>query len=165
MTDRPQYQPARGRWIPWLFVAFFGLVLVANGALIAFAMTSWTGLEAKSAYKQGLDYNRRIEAALRQDELGWQTVLAVGQRDGGKVDLTLDLKDRLGGAITGARIEGELGRPVYESEDRAIRLEEEKPGRYAVDLAGLAPGQWSLALRIDARETAYSLKERIFVQP
>ena len=39
----------RGRWIPWLFVAFFAVVFTANGLLIAFALESYTGLDGADA--------------------------------------------------------------------------------------------------------------------
>ena len=35
----------RSRWIPWAFVAFFGVVLAANAVLIVIAITTWPGLE------------------------------------------------------------------------------------------------------------------------
>ncbi len=48
------------RYIPWLFVAFFAVVLAANGALIAIALGSFTGLTTEHAYDKGLAYNRTL---------------------------------------------------------------------------------------------------------
>jgi nitrogen fixation protein FixH len=40
----------RSRWIPWAFVAFFGVVLAANAIMIVIAITTWPGLQTQQAY-------------------------------------------------------------------------------------------------------------------
>ena len=47
----------RSRWIPWAFVAFFGVVLAANAAMVVIALASWPGLETQQAYQRGLAYD------------------------------------------------------------------------------------------------------------
>ena len=59
----------RSRWIPYAFLGFFAVVLLANGAMIWLAFATWTGLETEGAYQKGLAYNRTLaetEAQRRQ---------------------------------------------------------------------------------------------------
>ena len=39
----------RGSWIPWLFVAFFVLIIAVNGVMVWFALECWTGLASNQA--------------------------------------------------------------------------------------------------------------------
>ena len=50
------------RWIPWLFVGLFALVLVVNGSMIFVAFSTFPGLETTNAYQRGLAYNRQLDA-------------------------------------------------------------------------------------------------------
>ena len=69
----------RSRWIPYAFVAFFGVVLLANGTMIGLAFATWTGLETEGAYQKGLAYNRVLDRARAQAALGWRVDLAFAQ--------------------------------------------------------------------------------------
>ena len=48
------------RWIPWSFVALFGVIVIANGTMMFFAFDSWTGLSTDDSYKRGLVYNESL---------------------------------------------------------------------------------------------------------
>ena len=63
--------------IPWVFVGFFLAVFAANGAMIAVALSTWTGLETDTAYEDGLAYNDRLSEREAQKALGWQVALAL----------------------------------------------------------------------------------------
>ena len=73
MSVRAMVGPAsRDRWIPWAFVAFFGVVLAVNAVMIWVAFVTWPGLETTSAYQKGLAYNRTLAASQAQEALGWR---------------------------------------------------------------------------------------------
>ena len=66
------YDPNRLRWVPWAFVGFFGVVLLANSAMLWVAFSTWTGLAADRAYDRGIHYNEDARlAALVQDVVFW----------------------------------------------------------------------------------------------
>ena len=65
------FDPARGRWIPWVFVGMMLLVFVVNGALIVSAVSTFTGTTTGQSYDRGRAYNHVIEEARRQAALGW----------------------------------------------------------------------------------------------
>ena len=82
-------------WIPWVFVGFFVVVFGANAAMVAFALTTWTGVETDTPYEDGVVYQKVLDAEHRQAELGW------------KVDLAFEAKDRDHAAGAGTRRGGD----------------------------------------------------------
>lgn len=138
--------PARrsaGTWIPWLFVAFFLLVVAVNGTMIWVALTSWTGLAANQPYDKGLTYNRNLDAAARQAALGWRPTLSV-RLDGGTGKVELLLTDAKGDAVDGAQATVRFERPTSEGMDFAVELQPAGAGAYRAEFAPPAAGAWNL---------------------
>ncbi|MEZ5931625.1 MAG: FixH family protein [Alphaproteobacteria bacterium] len=164
-SDADQSRPtAGGRWIPWLFVGLFLVVLAANGTMIGVALSTFNGLETTNAYEKGLAYNASLAAAAEQEQLGWTVSLqsrSVGAR---KVELAVDLADRLGQPIRSAEVRAELDRPLQQGHEQTILLAEQVPGRYQADLDLPLAGQWTVRLIAEARDHRYQLAERIQVK-
>ena len=53
-------------------VSFFVVIIAANGMMAYFAIDTFSGLETDDAYRKGRDYNRTLELAQKQAELGWK---------------------------------------------------------------------------------------------
>ena len=159
-----QHQRLQGRHVLGVFLAFFGAVFLANGAMIYSALSTHTGLVANEPYRKGLAYNQRIGADERQIRLGWSEALAVG-RDG---RVTLSLAERDGRAVRGLKIEGVLGRPVTNRYDIKLTLAETAPGRYEAQTAAVAEGSWLITLearpQADA-EPIYRFRRRLWLKP
>ena len=51
------YDPNRLRWVPWAFVGFFGVVLLANSCNAVGRVQHLDGLAADRAYDRGIHYN------------------------------------------------------------------------------------------------------------
>lgn len=134
---------ARLWWVPWAFVGGFVVVLVANGALVYFAFDSWTGVATEDAYAKGLAYNEEIGDARAQESRGWRVTLDFTSDGPQRGKLDLDLKDRFGTPITGARVAARLVRPTHEGHDLEVELTERGGGRYAAELELPLAGQWS----------------------
>ena len=161
----PLAQDRRGRWIPWAFVAFFGVVLAVNGAMIVIAMATWPGLETESAYQRGLGYNRAIAAAAEQAKLGWQVDFAFEQ-DGDRSGIVrLDLADRFGNLLQRAEVEATFVRPAQDGYDLVVEVPHEHAGRYRAGSSCRSPGQWEMRVTISERGREYRLRERIYVAP
>jgi nitrogen fixation protein FixH len=159
-----QHQHLQGRHVLGVFLAFFGAVFLANGAMIYSALSTHTGLVANEPYRKGLAYNQRIGADERQVRLGWSEVLAVG-RDG---RVTLSLAERDGRAVGGLKVEGVLGRPATNRYDIKLTLTETAPGRYEAQTAAVAEGSWLVTLearpQADA-EPIYRFRRRLWLKP
>ena len=154
MTTR-SFDPARGRWIPWVFVGMMLLVIGVNGILIASALRSFTGTTTGHAYDRGRAYNHILAEAERQAALGWQAsvalaggVLSVGVVDGG-------------GAPVGGRLTGLLLRPL---DGRTLPLDfaEAGPGRWTAPALPPAAGQWEARLTLrDAAGRHLDIRQRV----
>ena len=166
VAERDPSTPAdarSGRWIPWVFVGLFGIVLIANGTMITVAITTFTGMETVSAYKKGVNYNERLAAAAAQEKLAWQASLDAAPNGGGSVILTFDLKDKNGGPVAAADVNAMVDRPLQDGLDQTVVLDEISSGRYRATLDLPLPGQWEVALTAEARGHRYQFTERIRV--
>jgi len=136
------------RWIPWTFVAFFAVVVGANGVMAAFAVGSWTGLTTDNAYRDGLAYNRQLEAVQAQQALGWQVALDVNRVADGGTEIVVRVRDRFGYDISDAEITAVLMRPTNEGADIETMLKPRGEGYYGAQINVPLPGQWDLKLHV-----------------
>jgi len=121
------------------FVAFFAIVFAANGVLVYYSQTTWTGKLPGNGYEASLKYNKEAERARRMLAKGWHTRVLV-PRDG---RIVIELKDRNGNPVSNLDASARVGRPVGERDDRTLKLVERAPGRYVAEQA-LPPGAWRL---------------------
>jgi nitrogen fixation protein FixH len=153
----------KGRHVLMSLIGFFGVMLIANGLFVYFALSTFTGSDS-DPYRRGLHYNETLAAAERQAEKGWQSALSY---DAGKRRLTLGLTDHQSKPVTGLQIEAVVGRSVTDKEDHALSLKEGAGGVYSADI-DLSPGQWVVsAATPDESESgapAYQLKQRLNVR-
>ena len=135
------FDPNRSRWIPWVFVGGMGVVVLVNLVLVFAALSSFTGVTVGQSYDRGRAYNQVLDAAQRQQALGWSAAVAL--QDGA---LSVVVRDREGLPVPG-RIEGVLQRPL---ERKALPLDFTSPGtgRFRADIAPGQPGQWEARLTL-----------------
>jgi nitrogen fixation protein FixH len=155
----------RDRWIPWAFVAFFGVVLLANGAMIWIAFATWTGLETEGAYEKGLAYSRTIEQAEAQAALGWRVGLALAQPAARTLSIGLTLVDRYGDLIENADVDAALVRPTHGGHDRAVSVPHRYGGEYETEVELPLAGQWDVRVRIEAAGEVWRENRRVYVKP
>jgi len=153
----------RGRHVLIGLIAFFGLIFLANGIFLYYALTTFGGGEKGSPYRSGLHYNETLAEAARAAERGLSAGLAYNAKSG---RFTFNLRDRSGAPVTGLHFDANVGRPATDREDRSAKFREIGSGVYAAELT-LAPGQWVVELRSDelSREgdPTYRLKQRVIV--
>ena len=140
----------RGSWIPWIFVGGFGVVLVVNAIMVYVAATTWTGIAVNRAYDKGLTYNRNLEAAARQEALGWDVSLAAEATPdlAGELAGTVEvaLRDASGAPLHRAEVVVVFERPTHEGHDFAVELTPSGAGTYTAPFAAPLPGLWDLRL-------------------
>ena len=153
------------RWIPWSFVAFFVLVLAANGSMIVAAFSTWPGLETTSAYQRGLAYNRTLAAASEQAGLGWRVGFDFNQ-DGPRYGvIQVDFADRFGNLIEDAEVQARFVRPTHQGVDRSVEIIHRGGGRYQAPIELPLDGQWDVHLTATSRGRTWRLSERVFLRP
>jgi nitrogen fixation protein FixH len=158
-------QAGRDRWIPWAFVAFFGVVLAANGAMIWIAFATWTGLQTEGAYQKGLAYNRTLAAAKAQEELGWRVDLSVTATGGRFAEFELKLADRNGNLIQDAWVTAVFVRPTHAGHDLEVAMPHIHAGAYGAKAALPFPGVWELHLSVESGDDTYRMRQRIYLRP
>lgn len=158
----------RGWWYPWLFVAGLGLVVAVNGAMIGFAVGSFSGLETAHPYERGLDYNRTLAAARTQDALGWQVafdIVPIGQGALPQpVEIAARFTGRDGNDLDGLTVEVELVRPATQGHDMTLSLVRQGDGRYVAPAQLPLRGQWELRIAATGEGAAWQSSRRIVVR-
>ena len=153
----------KGRHVLMALIAFFGIMLIANGIFVYFAVATFSGGDTSNAYRKGLNYNDTLAAAELQSARGWQTQLGYDDTAG---RLLLSVRDKGAALVTGLRVDAALSRPATDKEDRAVGLTEVEQGVYAADVR-LDPGLWVVTLASGegsgAGEPIYRLKRRLFI--
>ena len=154
------------RWIPWMFVAFFGVVVLVNSIMIWVAFSTWTGIsgENTNSYRQGLAYNERLAQVEAQEALGWRAEATFEPTGPAAGALHFGLRDDAGGPLQGASVMAMLLRPTHPGHDFPVAMPAAgSPGTYSADIAFPLPGQWDIRITADHPNGTYRLSTRVFV--
>jgi len=147
--------------IPYIFVAFFGVVLAVNVVFVTFALSTWTGLETENPYIKGINYNESLKAAAEQQARGWVSKMDWKLLETQKVGFTINLKDKEGAVITGADFRLLLLRPTTTGYDSETTLLETSNGQYEGIVTFPLPGIWDIKQVIEHTDGTYQSVERI----
>lgn len=163
MSARRNSTPDRRRdaWIPWLFAAFFGIVLTVNGILAYLAVSTFTGLETTDYYRKGLAYNEVLDAQREQAALGWDVAFAFEPDGAQRGLLAVRATDRAGRPLDGATVTATLVRPTQAGYDMEVTLAQVGAGSYEAELELPLRGQWDIRTRIEHRSGAFRTVQRI----
>lgn len=145
-TTTPRVWTGR-TFLCWL-LGFFAVIFAANVVFVWFAADSWSGLAAEESYRRGLDYNRVLDRASRQNALGWTTDAGFEQTGANTGALSLVLRDGDGAAIENRDVAAFLSRPVGAGQNFEVDLPMSSPGRYANRIVLPAPGQWDVRFEV-----------------
>jgi nitrogen fixation protein FixH len=151
----------RGRYIPWLFVGGFALVVAVNATMIWFAVGSFSGLYTEKPRDRGLHYNQVLARQQQRDALGWRIETA-WQPDSGRLEIAVF--DAEGRPLAPSRLAAELVRPVEKRLPIGVALGATDSGRFAgyVDLP--ERGNWDLDIVVERGSEHYALRRRMFLK-
>jgi len=147
----------------WIIISCFSVVLVANAALVYFALGSWTGLETKHPYVKGLAYNSNLEGAKRQQALGWQSKLGLEFSPGETLSGTSEVSftDKDGQSLDDLEVRILATRPTREGFDREFALTNVGAGLYRGAFSLPLKGQWDFRILARRDSNNYQRVERI----
>lgn len=156
--------PRKSRWIPWVFVGGFLLVVAVNAIMITLAVKSFTGLTTTEPYTKGLRFNDQIREAEVYERLGW-TIAARFRPTGTRLGaVEIRLADRGGAALTGAVVNAEFSRPVEKGHDFTLTLRAAGNGRYVGNAEFPLAGVWDVKYRIERGSDMLKARDRLQVQ-
>jgi nitrogen fixation protein FixH len=152
-----------GRHVLFGFVAFFLIVAASNAVMLAAAISTMPGLDARNGYEPSQAYNREIAAAQRQQRQAYAaSVTLLPARDG--VGARFTLADP-----GGQRIDGEATLRLEHPSDRRLdveaKLARQQDGAFTGHLAGVPAGARNLV--IEMRDAAgmriYLDRQRVMI--
>ncbi|WP_422002698.1 FixH family protein [Reyranella sp.] len=152
---------SRSRYIPWLFVAGFAVVVAVNATMIWLAVGSFSGLYAERPRERGLHYNDVLAAQKARDALGWH-VDTSWQATPGRLEIAVT--DAAGRPLAGAQVHASLARPVEKRPPLALDVAPTAPGRYAALAILPARGNWDVDIVVDFGGQRYALTRRMFLR-
>ncbi|UCH75254.1 MAG: FixH family protein [Rhodospirillales bacterium] len=153
--------PLPGHWIPWLIVAGFGVVILANAAMIYLALSSFTGLQTEGSYLRGRDYNRVLAAERAERALGWDVTVDFESTGAKRGRIVTRMRDAAGDPLEDAVVVAHLVRPAQQGHDMDIALDATGAGTHAADVELPLPGLWEIQTQITHRFGSYRTVHRI----
>src|SRR5271168_2334681 len=117
------------RGTEWIVLAalvmFFGTVFIANGTLVYYALSTFSGEQEASPYEHGLAYDKDIESARAQDARGWNVTLGVRRPEpGAAASVAVTMRDANNEALEGLEVSASLEFPTDKHLDRRVGLTE-----------------------------------------
>jgi len=159
---------ARSWWYPWIFVAFFAVIITVNGIMMFFAYSSWTGLETEGHYRKGLAYDDNVQGAKKQAALGWDVSLSVEIAETHASARTLSYKvtflDHNQKPLDSLKAHTFFIRPTHEGLDVDGPAVVVSPGVVGGEITVPVPGQWDVRVHAESLGRKYQYVERIVVK-
>ena len=161
----PATDPRRGRAYPWIFVAAFLGIIAVNGTMVAFAVSTFSGVETPKHYAEGLAYNQVLDAARAQAALGWRIDLHAApvatDGDARELELSVTAQDRTGQALDDVQVRALIVRPTRSGLDRDLPLLRVGPGRYRAAATLPQPGAWDIRLVVNRGDQHWQSVKRL----
>lgn len=153
-----------GRHVLWILIAGFGLVFAVNGVMAWFALDTFPGLVSNDAYREGLEYNRTLDAKAAQIRLGWKVDVEV-TGTGDRRTVAARFHDRHGRPLSGMRVNAAMVWPVATGRDRRFALAENAPGDYRAAVTLPSLGNWRLTLEAQRRDgTQWQMERKLWLK-
>ncbi len=147
-----------------MVVAFFAVMLIADGAGVFFALDTFPGLIVKNPYEKGLKYNQTLRKRTELRDRGWQ--LGVSILPAAKMrEIRITLKDRdalpLSGIVSGVL----LKHPVDSRRDMSVDFNDRENGEYALFIDPAIKGQWLLEITLsDPKGETFLVEREIWLE-
>jgi nitrogen fixation protein FixH len=157
-SDRAAAPKLTGRHVLAMIIGAFLVVIVVNAVFVTYALKTWSGLSVEQPYDRGIKYNQVLEVDRAELALGWKVT---GRYDGRRI--VVELHDRDGKAVNGAKVVASLERPTSEGYDKDLPLSAEGDGRYGTDARVSLPGQWDLRVVAERGADHFHWRTRVIV--
>lgn len=142
--NKPRDRRLTGAMFLAILLGSFAVIASVNGAMVYYALSTFSGEVDPHPYEHGLAYNKDIAAAEAQEARHWQVAAAIrGKGDTKSVGAVFH--NAAGQAIAGLSVTAHLEFATDMRRDRQLTLQEVSPGIYRGALS-LADGQWDLVI-------------------
>ena len=164
--DRKSFE-LTGKHVLIGFVLFFGLIFASNAVMISLAVKTFPGLQSKSAYKAGRNYNEQIEQANVQQQLGWRTSVEVDEEGTGAPHVRVVFHDKYENPLSDLTVTGTLQRTVHSFDDVVLEFNKRGNGIYEVSVDGQTHrGQWRLKIEaVNRAGDTFQIEQKVYIAP
>lgn len=165
-TSVKQYRSGlTGRRVFYIFLCFFGFISAVNAVFIYFAVESWPGLGTQDSYRKGLTYNQTLDAAQRQQALGWTSAVMLNVNSQLTGTLNVQLNDKHKNGLAGLTVSVSLARPIHEKLDQSIALVHQGGGLYQAPIELPVKGRWQATISAKQNsQTQYRMRHELMVK-
>ena len=146
----------KGRFIPYIIVAFFILIAVSDISLFIVAKDTFTGLVTENPYQKGIDFGKIND---RQKDLvtsDWQGDISYQNKE-----ITFSLADKQGNPVDDAKVLLKVISPVTDKYDRTIEMRKSKGGLYKASYLFPKQGRWDIKIKAVKEKRQYFDHKRI----
>lgn len=148
----------KGEFTGWhmtvILVAFFGIVMTVNFTMARMAIGTFGGTVVDNSYVASQNYNRWLDAAERQDRLGW-TVQAFMTKDR-FVIMTVSKGKTL---ATGVTAVADAIHPLGRASDIPLQFRAMPDGRLK-SMVALPAGRWTIQVSLRQNADIYKFVEQ-----
>lgn len=149
----------------WFFVIFFSTFITVDIAYITVAEKTWRGLATEDGYQKGLKYNQTIEAAKKQEKLGWKMQIKYHVLSSKNGTLEVILTDKNGNQIKDAKVVANITRSVQEGFDFSTTLLfNNKTSSYQSTINFPLIGQWAIDVAAQKGDDIYRDGKRMVIR-
>ncbi len=178
-----QRKQEKMHWAPKLLIAFFAMLVVFNAVLLSVSMHGLpnavfgfflpkhesqvvhTAFPGAVPHDRNKLYEPHQQRLAQQRQLGWKVVPAgldtLHQNVISK--LTIQITDKDGQPVTGAKVSLALWRMANSMDDRRFELTEGRGGEYTVELKLANAGKWIADLYIERGKDSYVMQQPVTV--
>ena len=162
MTQTPK--KLTGGKVLAITVAFFAVMLIADGAGVYFALDTFPGLSETKPYEKGLKYNQTLRKRTELRDRGWQLGVAVLPAAKTR-EILITLKDGDNLPLSGIVSRVVLKHPVDSRRDIPLDFNDRENGDYALLLDPAIRGQWLLEITLtDQRGETFLVEREIWLE-
>jgi len=147
-----------------MILGFFVLMTGVDAVFIVLSSSSYPGTVTANPYQKGMGYNKVLQQARQQDDLGWKIHSKVINGAANKISYELTIKDKNNVPINDADITLQVVRPLDEKLDFSVQMQAIKNGLYKAAIVLPKSGQWELRCKISQHGHDLYHRERIVTQ-
>jgi len=163
----PPSAPPSAWQSPWVraWIALVVVVLAVNLVMVTLAVVTNPGLVVKDYYERGraMEESIRSRAAVATPEWMLQADIPSDLTAGRPSIPRLFVVDKVGQPIRPDAVHFFAYRPADANQDFSLRMIEEAPGRYGVEVTFPLPGVWDILIEVTQGETKYQLDQRLII--
>ena len=150
---------ANGKFTGWhmtaILVAFFGVVMAVNFTMARMAVSSFGGTVVDNSYVASQKYNRWLNAAAQQDQLGWNVLVSLDTGRHVRIEALAN-----GVALTQVTAVGDALHPLGRAADVPLAFAA-TPNGQLLSTKPLPAGRWNLRLSLRRGADIYKLVEKV----